>query len=68
VGRVVTMTGPQIERLAMLPDDYTVVGERIGSPVVERPDGRQVCVQPNGRLATTTLVLTAQSYLQVARC
>ena len=38
------LTQSQIARLAKLSDDHIVVGEREGSPVVERPDGRLVCV------------------------
>jgi hypothetical protein len=62
------LTQGKIARLAMLPDDHGVVGEREGSPVVERPDGRLVCVEPNGRLAATTLVSKVQSYLCLERC
>jgi hypothetical protein len=62
------LTQGQIARLAMLPDDHRVVGGREGSPVVERPDGRLVCVEPNGRLAATTLVSKVQSYLCLERC
>jgi len=63
-----SLTHSQIARLAKLPDDHMVVGERDGSPVVERPDGRLVCVHQNGRLAATPLVSRVQSYLHVARC
>ena len=62
------LTKPQIARLATLPDGHTVVGEKEGSPLVERPDGRLVCLQPNRRLATTTLVARVQSYLHLERC
>jgi hypothetical protein len=62
------LTQSQIARLAKLPDDHRVVGEREGSPVVECPDGRLVCVHQNGQLVATTLVSRVQSYLHVARC
>ncbi len=62
------LTHPQIAHLAKLPDDHTVVGEREGSPLVERPNGRLVCLQPNGRLAATTLVSSVQSYLRLEPC
>ncbi len=62
------LTARQIERLAELPDDHRVVGARKGSPIVERPDGRLLCVQPNGRLAAAALVQKAQSYLDMERC
>ncbi len=54
------LTHSQIARLAKLPDDHRVVGEREGLPVLEHPEGRLVCVQPNGRLAATTLVSRVQ--------
>lgn len=57
----------QIARSAKLPDDRRVVGERRGSPVVERPDGR-LCVSKRRRLAATTLVSRTQSYLHIERC
>ncbi len=62
------LTQSQIARLAKLPDDHRVVGEREGSPVLERPNGRLVCVHQNDQLAATTLVSRVQSYLHVARC
>ena len=62
------LTGRQLERLAELPNDHTVVGVRKGSPIVERPDGQLLCVQPNGHLVATTLVQKAQSYLDMERC
>jgi hypothetical protein len=62
------LTRRQLERLAKLPKDHAVVGVRKGSPIVERPDGQLLHVQPNGRLAATTLVQKAQSYLDMERC
>jgi len=62
------LTSSQIARPETLSGDHRVAGERKGSPVVERPDGRLVCVQPNGRPAATTLVSSVQSYLRVERC
>ena len=62
------LTARQLERLAELPNDHTLVGLRKGSPIVERPDGQLFCIQPNGRLAATTLVQEAQSYLDMERC
>jgi hypothetical protein len=55
------LTPSQVARLATLSGDHRVVGEREGSPVLEHPEGRLVCVQPNGRLAATTLVSRVQS-------
>lgn len=65
---MIDLTQPQIERLSELPEDNFIVGEREGEPVVKRPDGRLICVQPDGKLALTTRVLSAQSYLDVERC
>ena len=62
------LTPSEIARLATLSGDHKVIGEREGSPLLERPDGRLACVQPNGRLAATTLVSSVQSYLRVERC
>lgn len=62
------LTKSQIARLAKLPDDHRVVGEREGSPVVEHPGGWLVCVHQNGQLAATPLVSRVRSYLHVARC
>jgi hypothetical protein len=62
------LTARQLERLAELPQDHTVVGLRKGSPIVECPDGQLLCVQPNGQLAATAVVQKAQSYLDMERC
>jgi hypothetical protein len=65
VGR---LTRRQIDRLARLPAGHKVVGGRRESPLVERPDGRLLRVQPSGRLVTTTLVSGTESYLRLERC
>jgi hypothetical protein len=62
------LTQPQIARLASLPDGHAIVGKRQGSPLLERPDGRVVRLQPNGRLVATALVSRVQSYLHLERC
>jgi hypothetical protein len=62
------LTRPQVARLSSLPDGHAIVGETQGSPLVERPDGRVVCLQPNGRLVATTLVPSVQSYLHLEPC
>jgi hypothetical protein len=62
------VTQSQVARLATLPDDHVVVGEREGSRVVERPGGQLVCVQPYGGSAATALVSRVQSYLCLERC
>lgn len=62
------LTPSQIARPATLSGEHRVVGEREGSPVLERPDGRLALVAPDGGLAATTLVAGAQSHLQVERC
>jgi hypothetical protein len=62
------LTERQLERMRQLAADHRVVGERDGSPVLERSDGRLVLVQPNGELAATVLTSRVQSYLHVDRC
>jgi hypothetical protein len=53
----------QLRRLETLPDDYKVVSARDGIPIVESPTGQTLRLQPNGRLAATTLVERVQSDL-----
>jgi hypothetical protein len=65
VGR---LTQRQIDRLAKLPAGHKVVSGRRESPLVERPDGRLLRVQPSGRLVTTTRVSGTESYLRLERC
>jgi hypothetical protein len=62
------LTRPQIARPASLPDGHAIVGERPGSPRLERPDGWVVRLQPNRRLVATALVSRVQSYLHLERC
>jgi len=59
------LTQRQIERLRKLPPDYRVVSAQKRFPMVRRPDGQRLLVQPNGRLAVSPLVERVQSYLQV---
>jgi hypothetical protein len=61
------LTKRQLACLAKLPENYTVVGATDGSPVVRRPDGQLLRIQPNGNLAATTLVKRVQSYLSTER-
>lgn len=64
---MVALTRPQIARLAILLDGHAI-GNRQGSPRLERRDGRVVRLQPNGRLVATALVSRVQSYLHSERC
>jgi hypothetical protein len=59
------LTGRQLRRLEKLPDDYKVVSARDGIPIVESPNGQTLRLQPNGRLAASTLIESVQSYLRV---
>ncbi len=59
------LTKRQIERLRKLPPDYRIVSVQKRFPMVRRPDGQRLRVQPNGRLAVSPLVERVQSYLQV---
>lgn len=61
------LTKRQLACLAKLPEGYRVVGDTDGSPVVRRPDGQLLRVQPNGNLAATTLVKRVRSYLRTER-
>jgi hypothetical protein len=55
------LTQRQLQRMEKLPADHKMVSARDGSPVVRRPDGRLLRIQPNGRLAAMTLIERVQS-------
>jgi hypothetical protein len=57
------LTRRQLRRLETLPDDYKVVSARDGVPIVESATGQTLRLQPNGRLAATTLIERVQSNL-----
>ena len=59
------LTARQLDRLRQLPPDHNVVAVRDGAPILERPDGRLLLVQPNGSLAPATPVERERSYLRV---
>jgi hypothetical protein len=61
------LTKRQLRRLETLPDDYKVVNARDGTPIVQSPAGQRLRLQPNGRLAATTLMESVTSYLHVPR-
>jgi hypothetical protein len=61
----VLFTARQLDRLRELPPDHKLVVGRDGSPILERPDGRLLRVQPNGSLAPAPPVERVQSYLRV---
>jgi hypothetical protein len=61
----VLFTARQLDRLRELPPDHKLVVGRDGSPILERPDGRLLRVQPNGSLAPAPPVERARSYLRV---
>jgi len=58
-------TQQQIRSMEKLPDGHRLVSTRYGTPIVRRPDGRLLRVQPNGRFATTISVERVQSYLRL---
>lgn len=58
-------TPQQLQRMEKLPEDHKVVSARDGSPIVRRPDGQMLRVQPNGRLTRADLIDRVQSYLHV---
>jgi hypothetical protein len=59
------LTKRQIQRLGRLPPDYRIVSAQRRPPLVRRPDGQRLLVQPNGRLSASPLVERVQSYLRV---
>jgi hypothetical protein len=59
------LTHRQIRRIEALPEGHEVVSTRYGVPIVRRPDGRLLRVQPNGRMVPTVGVQRVQSYLDV---
>lgn len=59
------LTQRQLRRLETLPDDYKVVSAWDGTPIVESPTGQTLRLQPNGRLAASTLIESVQSHLHV---
>jgi hypothetical protein len=59
------LTQQQIRCMEQLPEGHKLVSTRSGAPIVRRPDGRLVRVQPNGRFVTTISVERVQSYLKL---
>jgi len=59
------LTQQQIRCMEQLPEGHRLVSTRSGAPIVRRPDGRLLRVQPNGRFATTISVERVQSYLRL---
>ena len=59
------LTQQQICCMEQLPEGHKLVSTRSGAPIVRRPDGRLLRVQPNGRFATTISVERVQSYLRL---
>jgi hypothetical protein len=51
----VKLTGQQSLRIAELPADYRVVGIDHSAPLVRKPSGQLLRIQPNGRLVAATL-------------
>jgi hypothetical protein len=59
------LTQRQIHCAEKLPEGHKMVNTRYGAPTVRRSDGQLFRVQPNGRLAATIRIKSAQSYLDV---
>jgi hypothetical protein len=51
----VRLTEEQSVRIAELPPDYRVVGVDARAPLVRRPAGQLLRIQPNGHLVAATL-------------
>jgi hypothetical protein len=52
--QTVKLTDQQTLRIAELPGDYRVVGVDRAAPMVRKPNGQLVRIQPNGRLIAAT--------------
>ena len=61
----VLFTARQLDRLRELPPDHKLLTARDGSPILERPDGRLLRVQPNGSLVPAIAVEGTRSYLGI---
>jgi len=59
------LTRRQIRRIERLPKGHEVVSTRDGPPIVRRPDGQLLRVQPNGHLEANVRVERVRSYLDV---
>ena len=59
------LTQRQIRFMEKLPEGHKVVSIRDGAPIVRRPDGRLLRMQPSGRLADTIRVERVRSYMHV---
>jgi hypothetical protein len=59
------LTQRQVRCMEKLPEGHKVLSTRYGAPIVHRPAGRLLRVQPNGRLAPTIRVERVQSYLHL---
>jgi hypothetical protein len=51
----VTLTDGQSVRISELPEDYRVVGVDRTAPLVRKPNGQIMRIQPNGRLIAATI-------------
>jgi hypothetical protein len=49
------LTAQQSARIAELPDEYRVVGVDRSTPLVRKPAGKLLRIQPNGRLVAATI-------------
>ena len=51
----IRLTDEQSARIAQLPADYRVVGLDRRAPLVRRPAGQLLSIEPNGRLVAATI-------------
>jgi hypothetical protein len=51
----VELSQQQSARMAELPEDYRVVGVEHRTPLVRKPTGQIIRIQPNGRLIAATV-------------
>jgi hypothetical protein len=52
---IVELSQQQSARMAELPEDYRVVGAEHRTPLVRKPTGQIIRIQPNGRLIAATV-------------
>jgi hypothetical protein len=59
------LSAPQKRRIETLPDDHRLVRVRGRAPIVRRPDGELLRIDPSGRVLPECPVAPVRSYLHV---
>jgi hypothetical protein len=58
----VELSEQQSARMADLPEDYRVVGVERRAPLVRKPTGQIIRIQPNGRLTAATIAVRRRRF------